>query len=203
VLANLASGTWQVTPSGDGVRVTAPAGQDAAPTPAITSLDTPANAPAVVRFSTNVPGIVAVTVQPPDGAVARAAPLALDAGDHAVTVPGAVRPTGTGRWQVTVTLDAGTGRAASVPMAFQFGPPPAHFENVVPLPPGRLAAALRPATAAVAQPAAAVARSTPASHGLHLAMGMTALAALTLLGAILTFAWPTRQLREPEPARLL
>ena len=170
VLATLASGSWQVVPGPKGVRVVPPAGQTDAPGVTVTGVDSRAGSPARVHFTLSAPAYVSATAAAVGRPTVSTAPLAMDPGDHELVLPQVLAD---GSWTVTVQADAGGGRVGTAPTTLDVGLP---LTTVSP-PAGRLSASGRSAAAASA-----------GNHGTSLAVGMTGIALLTLLGAVVALS---------------
>lgn len=122
-LAVATTGTWQVEPGprAGTVRVTAAPGQGGTP-----SLDSLAvgqlepGQPARVQFRLSAPAAVTATEQGPPGQAPPVDAGVLAAGPSTVAVP---TPTLAGTYRVTLTADAGGGRAITVALSFRVGGP--------------------------------------------------------------------------------
>ncbi|PZS15638.1 MAG: hypothetical protein DLM54_12315 [Acidimicrobiales bacterium] len=122
-LAVATTGTWQVGPGprAGTVKVTAAPGQGGTP-----SLDSLAvgqlqpGQPARVKFRLSAPAAVTATEQGPPGQAPPVDAGVLAAGPSTVTVP---TPTVAGMYRVTLTADAGGGRATTVALSYRVGSP--------------------------------------------------------------------------------
>jgi SpoIID/LytB domain protein len=116
VVVPLATGSWKVVPAAKGgVQLQPPRDQAGPPGLSVLGID-PANPlpgqPLVVRFRSNLPGLVAATASPPGGAPAPVlAPRLAGTEEVKVNLPAATRP---GPYTLTLTADAGPGRTADL-----------------------------------------------------------------------------------------
>jgi stage II sporulation protein D len=119
VLAHVATGRWSVAAGpGRSVRVTPPAGQGGPVEVHPLSLDPGAPAPGspvVLKLRLTSPAVLKLKADPPGADPAELAPVTTTGGEIVQTLPAAPEP---GEYSVTVTADAGVGRAVEVPVSF-------------------------------------------------------------------------------------
>jgi SpoIID/LytB domain protein len=192
-LATLASGSWQIVPGPKGVRVVPPPDQTNPPVITIAGTGQAAGAPTKVRFQLSSAAYVSATAtavgQPP--LTTAASPM--EPGDHELVLPQALAD---GSWTVTVRADAGGTRVATSPVTVDVGMPTTTVS-----PP--LAAAVAEARPSAPRVAASPRRAAASGEGIPLAVGMTGIAALTLIGAIIALRRRFADDPEQATARLL
>jgi peptidoglycan hydrolase-like amidase len=114
VVVPVATGKWKIVPAGKGVRLMPPRDQAGAPGLTVLGVEPAAplpGQPVIVRFKSNLPGLVSATAQAPGGP---AAPVLADqvvgTEERRLTLPAATQP---GPYTLTLTADSGPGRTAT------------------------------------------------------------------------------------------
>jgi len=115
IVVPVATGTWKVVPAAKGVRLLPPRDQAGAPGLTVLGVE-PAAAlpgqPLIVRFRSNLPGLLSATAQPPGGpTVPVVASQVTGTGERRLTLPAATQP---GPYSLTLTTDSGPGRTATL-----------------------------------------------------------------------------------------